>query len=531
MHKFDYIIVGGGSAGCVVANRLSENGRFSVALLEAGGTHRNPLVSVPFNLAATVARGPLNWSFETVPQAGLKNRIGYQPRGKALGGSSSINAMIYIRGVQQDYDGWSNAGNTGWSYRDVLPFFLKAENHAKGQDEFHSAGGPLSVSPPRSPNPTNDIFIQAGLECQVPHNTDFNGASQEGIGYYELTQENGRRCSAAHAYLDPARRRSNLSVFTKTFAQKIEFDQKQAKRVIAIVDGQQTVFQAEKEVILSAGAFQSPQLLMLSGIGPKEELEKHGIEQIVDLPGVGENLQDHIDYSLIYRSKYPHVLGVNSRSVTKVALAQLKYLFQKRGILTTNFNESGAFLFGDPSAPSPDIQLHFAFTIVDEHGTRRHTHGGYTCHVCLLRPKSKGSVRLADSNPSTMPLIDPAFLKEETDLRDLLAGVKKSQEIMRAPAFNGVRGEGLYASDSNDDAEIIEDIRNRADTIYHPVGTCKMGPASDPMAVVDPSLKVRGIDRLRVIDASIMPNIVSGNTNAPSIMIGEKGSEMIQQRK
>jgi choline dehydrogenase-like flavoprotein len=527
LNSFDYIIVGGGSAGCALANRISENGRFTVALLEAGGSHRDPLIQIPFNFAFTVPKGPKNWSFETVPQPGLNGRKGYQPRGKALGGSSSINAMIYIRGVREDYDAWEALGNKGWSYNDVLPYFKRAENRVKGADDFHSTGGPLSVSPPRSPNPTNEIFIRAGLECQIAANDDFNGASQEGIGYYELTQNRGQRCSSAHAYLNPAKNRSNLTVITHAFGQKIEFYGKRAIRVVAKVKGQTQSFRANKEIIIASGAFQSPQLLLLSGIGPRDKLAPHGIDQLIDLPGVGENLHDHIDYSLLYKSTYPHVLGLNPRSVFRVAFNQAKYLFGRRGIMTTNFNESGAFIYADDSEPSPDIQLHFAFSLVDQHGLKKHRTGGYTCHVCLLRPKSRGTLSLNDDRANSKPVIDPAFFKEESDLQSMLAGVKKTQQIMQAPAFDGIRGEALYASASTDDAELIEDIRNRADTIYHPVGTCKMGPDSDAMAVVDSSLKVRGVEGLRVIDASIMPSIISGNTNAPSIMIGEKGADLV----
>jgi choline dehydrogenase-like flavoprotein len=527
MRRFDYIVVGGGSAGCTVANRLSENGKYTVALLEAGGTHRHPLISIPFNFAYTVPRNVKNWSFSTVPQVGLNGRQGYQPRGKALGGSSSINAMVYIRGVKEDYDSWASLGNGGWSYEDVLPFFKKAENRKKGADGFHGTGGPLSVSPPRSPNPMNDIFIQAGQEAQLPLNEDFNGATQEGIGYYELTQNRGQRCSAAHAYLDPAKSRRNLTVLTNTFVHRVVLSNKRATGVVANIDGKIQRLTANKEVVLSSGAFQSPQLLLLSGIGPANKIRPHKIKFEHELPGVGENLHDHVDYGLIYQSDSKHVLGRNARSIFQVGLSQLRYWIGRRGILATNFNESGAFYYADPSEPSPDIQLHFAFSIVDDHGRNVHGRGGYTCHVCLLRPKSRGNLELNDGNPETPPLIDPAFLVDDRDVKNLLRGVRKAQQIMRAPAFDEVRGDPVYATGSDDDEELIADIRARADTIYHPVGTCKMGPDSDPLAVVDSRLRVRGLKNLRVIDASIMPVLVSGNTNAPSIMIGEKGASMI----
>lgn len=526
MRAFDFIIVGGGSAGCALANRLSECGRFSVALLEAGGSHRNPLVRIPFNFAFTVPRGPLNWSFETVSQPGLNGRRGYQPRGKVLGGSSSINAMVYIRGVKEDYDGWAEQGNEGWAYDEVLPYFKKSQNREAGANEFHGVGGPLSVSAVRNRHLANDLFINAGIECQIPHNEDFNGPSQEGIGYYEVTQENGRRCSSAHAYLEPAKGRQNLTIIKHARVHRVNFRGKRAVGVNVSIKGKGTVLHAKKEVVLSAGALQSPQLLLLSGVGAKAQLDRHGIPQVAELPGVGENLHDHIDFSLCYKSSHKSLFGLNPRSIFKVLAKQFNFWVRGEGIMTTNFNESGAFYKADASEKTPDTQLHFAFSIVDDHGSKKHG-SGYTCHVCLLRPRSRGRLELESADPEASPLIDPAFLQDERDLDQLVLGVRKAQQIMRSPAMDEIRGTPLYGSDCEDEAELIEDIRNRADTIYHPVGTCKMGPDSDPMAVVDSSLKVRGVTNLRVVDASIMPSIVSGNTNAPSIMIGEKGAAMI----
>jgi len=420
MHKFDFVVVGAGSAGCTVASRLSENGKYQVALLEAGGSHNNPLISIPFNFAFTVPKGPHNWSFETVPQEGLNGRRGYQPRGKVLGGSSSINAMVYIRGAKEDYEHWAALGNEGWSYEEVLPFFKKAQNRVKGANEYHAQGGPLTVSPPRSPNPLNDMFIKAGMDCQLPYNEDFNGETQEGIGYYELTQDRGKRCSAALAYVTPAEKRKNLTIFKQAFVEKVLVENGQATGVMVKLNGNLQLIKARREVILSCGAFQSPQLLLLSGIGAKDKLDPHKIKVVHELPGVGENLYDHVDFCLMYQSDSEHVLGKNARSVFRVAWNQFKYFAGRRGILTTNFNESGAFYFTNPDERSPDIQLHFAFTLVDQHGLKRHGRGGFSCHVCVLRPKSHGNLTLADANPATPPLIDPAFLKDERDVATLL---------------------------------------------------------------------------------------------------------------
>lgn len=528
MLSFDYIVVGGGSAGCTLANRLSKCGRYSVALLEAGGSHRTPLVNIPMGIFFTVPKdGRHNWSFHTVPQEGLNGRLGYQPRGKVLGGSSSINGMIYIRGAKEDYDQWEAMGNPGWAYNDVLPYFKKSQHHTEGANEFHVTGGELFVSRPRSPGSLNNVFIKAGLECGLPYNEDFNGSSQEGVGYYELTQQEGRRSSTAHAFLDEVRQRKNLTIFTHAFVQKVEVDGSRASGVSVKIKGKQQSIRANKEVILSAGAFQSPQLLLLSGIGAREKIEPHGIKHVCDLPGVGENLQDHLDYSLIYQSDSKDVFGFNFRSAFNLLRDSFKYWRKRRGVLTSNFNEAGAFYSADPSESSPGVQLHFAPTIVDGHGSRRYYRGGYTCHVCILRPKSRGDVQLMDSNPDSPPRIDPGFLQDERDLYSLLRGVRKAQQIMHSPAFNGIRGKALYASGSNDDDELIADIRSRADSIYHPVGTCKMGPDTDPLSVVDSSLRVKGVHGLRVIDASIMPSLISGNTNAPSIMIAEKGADLV----
>ncbi|HAF68191.1 MAG: glucose-methanol-choline oxidoreductase [Gammaproteobacteria bacterium] len=523
--SFDYVVVGGGSAGCTIASRLSESGQHSVCLLEAGDSHTSPLITVPFNVALTISRGFKNWNFETTPQKGLNGRQGFQPRGKALGGSSSINGMIYIRGVPEDYDAWADLGNTGWAWQDVFPYFKKSEDHVAGETEDHGVGGPLTVSPVRSPNPLNDIFIRAAEEAQIPRNDDFNSGSQEGVGYYELTQRNGERCTAAHAYLDPALGRKNLTVIQEAYVEKVTIAGKRATGVQALIKGQRKAIRANREVIVSAGALQSPQVLLLSGIGSPDKLTPHGIEIRHELAGVGENLHDHPDYTLLYKSTSHHAIGANTRSGIKIMWDTLQYRLRRRGMLTTNFNESGAFFYTDRSEPSPDVQLHFALSIVDSHGRKIHRYPGYTCHVCVLRPKSRGNLTLTDANPLTAPQIDPAILADNRDMDVMLNGVLKAQQIMEGPAFEKVLAEPLYESGSHDLDILREDIRNRADTIYHPVGTCKMG--QDDMAVVDERLKVHGLEGLRVADASIMPMVISGNTNAPSIMIGEKCAAMI----
>ena len=526
--NFDYVIVGGGSAGCVLAARLSEDPGVKVALLEAGPPDRSVLIQCPAGLALLAKNGQANWAFQTVPQPGLNGRRGYQPRGKVLGGSSSVNAMIYTRGHPSDYDHWAAQGNPGWGWSDVLPYFKRAEHNERGADQFHGTGGPLNVMDLRSPNRFGPVFVEAAAQAGYPRNDDFNGALQEGVGMYQVTHKNGERVSAAKAYLAPVMQRPNLQVITDAHTTRILMEGRRAAGVEYRQGGVLRQLKAAREVLLSAGALMSPQLLMLSGIGPAAHLQAHGVPVVHDLPGVGRNLHDHVDVvQVVDAPGLTDLFGLSLTGVGRVVKGIFEWRNHRSGMLTSNFAEAGGFIKSDPAEPLPDLQLHFVVGKLVDHGRKTVLGHGYSCHVCLLRPASRGSLQLAGSDPLAAPLIDPNFLGEDADARLLVKGFRIMRNILGQPALAGLGGRELEASASaRSDEEIEQFVRNHADTIYHPVGSCRMG--NGPGDVVDAQLRVHGVSGLRVVDASVMPRIVGGNTNAPVIMIAEKAADMIK---
>jgi choline dehydrogenase len=524
---YDYIIIGAGSAGCTIANRLAEDHALRILVLEAGPPDTSFMLKMPAGFASLGEKSPYNWRYETTPQKHCNDRRMYWPRGKTLGGSSAINAMLYVRGHASDYDHWRQLGNEGWSYDEVLPFFKKAENHEGGANDFHGVGGPLNVANQTDPLTINGAFLNAGVQSGYEINSDFNGARQDGVGYYQVTQKNQQRWSTASAYLRPAveRNRNNVQVISNALVERIILDKTRAMGVRYQVAGQDEVARCSREIILCGGAVNSPQLLMLSGIGPADHLKSIGIAPLHDLPGVGGNLQDHLDAALLQFCKTGDTYD---RSNKLWALYQ--YVKNKKGPGTSPIAESGGFVRTQPGLSAPDVQFHFLPVLVIDHGRTQLKKNGYSLHICTLRPESRGTIRLKSTDPKKHPLIDANYLAERKDLDTLIAGVKIGREMFATSAFDPYRADELQPGAAvKTDAEIEQWIRAKCETIYHPVGTCKMGPDNDAMAVVDHRCRVRGLQGLRVVDASVMPTLVGGNTNAPTIMIAERVAAFMQE--
>lgn len=531
MHVFDYIIVGAGSAGCVLAHRLSADPSVKVLLLEAGPRDWHPFVHMPAGLAKLVGKKGVNWDYSTAPEANLDGRMLWWPRGKVLGGSSSINAMCYIRGHQRDYDEWAELGAEGWHWDAVLPHFRRSEGNERGADAFHGGDGPLGVSDHRYRNPLSAVFVEAAGQAGFPLNADFNGAEQEGFGFYQITTRGGSRCSSATAYLDPIRgKRPNLKVITGAMARKVLFEGRRASGVLYTTRSGAFAEGAAREVILCGGAINSPQLLMLSGLGPAAHLRQHGITVRADLPGVGGNLQDHLDVCTLQRATQA-ITYDDSDTLFNEARVAWDYYLHKRGPGTSNIAEAGGFLRSALAEDErPDLQFHFVPAQLDDHGRNKLPGFGFTVHACFLRPKSRGRLYLAGTDATTMPRIEANYLgdADHFDRKVMRECVRLSREIIAQPAFAPFRGEELFpGARVQDEAALDAFIRRKAESIYHPIGTCAMGRAADPNAVVDPSLRVRGVEGLRVVDASVMPKLIGGNTNAPTIMIAERAAELI----
>ena len=524
--EFDYVIVGAGSAGCVLANRLTAEGKHSVLLLEAGPRDTNIWIHVPLGYGKLFKEKSVNWMYQTEAEPGLGGRQVFQPRGKVLGGSSSINGLLYVRGQHEDYDRWRQRGNVGWGFDDVLPYFKKAENQTRGSDEYHGTGGPLSVSDWRHADPLSEAFVKAAVETGIPFNPDFNGAAQEGAGSFQTTTRRGRRASSAFCYLRPAKGRKNLSVETSALAQRIVFEGRRARAVEYRQNGHVRTARARKEVLVSSGAYNSPQLLQLSGVGPAELLKQHGIAVVLDAPGVGNDLQDHMQVRIITRCAKMITLNDIVNHPVRRALAGLQYAALRRGPLTIAAGTSGAFFKTNPRLATPDIQIHFIPFSTDKMGEKLHSFSGFTASVCQLRPESRGSLKIRSADPAAPPEIRINYLATETDRTAFIDGIRILRKILAAPALKPYCVNEVYpGSEKTSDEDLLDFCRKTGSTVYHPTSTCRMG--NDPLAVVDQRLRVRGIEALRVVDASVMPDLMSGNTNAPTIMIAEKASDMI----
>jgi choline dehydrogenase len=524
--EFDYVIVGAGSAGCVLANRLSADGRNSVLLLEAGPKDTNLWIHVPLGYGRLFKEKTVNWMYQTEPEPGLDGRSVFQPRGKVLGGSSSINGLLYVRGQHEDYDRWRQRGNAGWGYDDVLPYFRKAENQQRGADKYHGAGGPLPVSDWRHADPLSEAFVVAAAQTGIPTNPDFNGASQEGAGFFQTTTQRGRRASTAWSYLRPARSRGNLQVETSALAQRILFEGRRARAVEYRQSGALRTARARREILLSSGAYNSPQLLQLSGVGPAELLKQHGIDIVLDAPGVGNDLQDHLQVRLVTRCSQPVTLNDILNHPVRRVMAGARYAAFRKGPLTIAAGTSGAFFKTNPRLATPDIQIHFLPFSTDRMGEKLHSFSAFSASVCQLRPESRGSLRIKSADPAAAPEIRINYLATETDRAAFIDGIKILRKILAAPALKPYAVDEIHPGPKvTSDEEILAFCRKTGSTVYHPTSTCRMG--NDPLAVVDQRLRLRGIEGLRVVDASVMPDLMSGNTNAPTIMIAEKASDMI----
>jgi choline dehydrogenase len=526
--EFDYVIVGAGSAGCVLANRLSADGKNSVLLLEAGPKDTNLWIHVPLGYGRLFKEKTVNWMYQTEPEPGLDGRSVFQPRGKVLGGSSSINGLLYVRGQHEDYDRWRQRGNAGWGYDDVLPYFKKAEDQQRGADKYHGAGGPLPVSDWRHADPLSEAFVVAAAETGIPTNPDFNGASQEGAGFFQTTTRRGRRASTAFSYLRPAKSRGNLQVETSALAQRILFEGRHARAVEYRQQGRLRTARARKEILVSSGAYNSPQLLQLSGVGPADLLNKHGIDIVLDAPGVGNDLQDHMQVRLVTRCAQRVTLNDIVNHPVRRIMAGMQYAAFRKGPLTIAAGTSGAFFKTNPRLATPDIQIHFLPFSTDKMGEKLHSFSGFSASVCQLRPESRGSLRIKSADPTVPPEIRINYLATETDRAAFIEGIKILRRILGAPALKPYSVEEIHPGPKvTSDEELLNYCRRTGSTVYHPTSTCRMG--NDPLAVVDQRLRVRGIEGLRVVDASVMPDLMSGNTNAPTIMIAEKASDMIRE--